>query len=184
MGVRIPGSDRPNADRRRQVAQGAVAALVSSLVGALELDEEPLGPERARERGGAVWTAYRKAMARAAGKTDEPLVQLGQQPRVESRRQRFSSFFRSRSRMCRGEQPAEIRVARRALDEQRHVRTVGQCHLRAGDRAHAERLCGVRELERAVDTLVVGQRQRLVAELGRLRSELLGQRGTVEERIG
>jgi hypothetical protein len=42
----------------------------------------------------------------------------------------------------------------------------------------------VRELERAVDAVVVGERERLVAKLGRSRRELLGQRGAVEERIG
>jgi hypothetical protein len=42
----------------------------------------------------------------------------------------------------------------------------------------------VRELERAVDAVVVGQRERLVAELGGACGELLGQRGAVEERIG
>jgi hypothetical protein len=42
----------------------------------------------------------------------------------------------------------------------------------------------VRELQRAVDAVVVGQRERLVAELGGARGELLGQRGAVEERIG
>jgi len=39
------------------------------------------------------------------------------------------------------------------------------------------------ELERAVDAVVVGERERLVAELGRARGELLGQRRAVEERI-
>ena len=55
--------------------------------------------------------------------------------------------------------------------------------LRAGDRADAERLRRVRELERAVDAVVVGERERLVAELGGPRGELLGLRGAVEERI-
>jgi hypothetical protein len=42
----------------------------------------------------------------------------------------------------------------------------------------------VGELERAVDAVVVGERERLVAELGGPRGDLLGQRGAVEERIG
>jgi hypothetical protein len=41
----------------------------------------------------------------------------------------------------------------------------------------------VRELERAIDAVVVGERERLVAELRRARRQLLGQRGAVEERI-
>jgi hypothetical protein len=65
---------------------------------------------------------------------------------------------------CR-EEPAEVRVAARRLHEQRDVGTAGQRHLGAGDRPHPERLGRVRELEGAVDAVVVGERQRLVAEL-------------------
>ena len=49
--------------------------------------------------------------------------------------------------------------ADRALDGQ----------LRAHDRAHPDPLAGVRELHRPADVVVVGQRQRLVAQLGRAR---------------
>jgi len=42
----------------------------------------------------------------------------------------------------------------------------------------------VRELQRAVDAVVVGERERLVTELGGPCGKLLGQRGAVEERIG
>jgi len=45
-------------------------------------------------------------------------------------------------------------------------------------------LRGVRELERAVEPVVVGERECLVAELDRLGGELFGQRGAVQERIG
>jgi len=55
--------------------------------------------------------------------------------------------------------------------------------LGAGDRPDAERLGSVGELERPVDAVVVGERERLVAELGGARGELLGLRGTVEERV-
>ena len=48
----------------------------------------------------------------------------------------------------------------------------------------AERLRRMRELERAVDPVVIGQRQRLVAELRCLGRELLRERGSVQERIG
>jgi len=42
----------------------------------------------------------------------------------------------------------------------------------------------MRELERAVDAVVISERERVVAELRRVRSELLRQRRAVEERIG
>ena len=66
-------------------------------------------------------------------------------------------------------------IARRngAFDKQRHVAASLQRHLRAGDRPHPERLRRVRELERPVDPVVVGERQRLVPELGRTRRKLL-----------
>jgi hypothetical protein len=83
-----------------------------------------------------------------------------------------------------GEEAAEARVALRRLDEQRHVRAADQCHLGAGDRTDAEVLRRVCELERAVDAVVVGERDRLVAELGGAEGELLRVRGAVEERIG
>jgi hypothetical protein len=85
--------------------------------------------------------------------------------------------------MGRGQQPAQVCVALRALDQQRHVRAVGQRYLRAGDRPDAEGFRRVRELERAVDPVVVGQRERFVTELGRARRQLLRQRGAVQERI-
>src|SRR5262249_14628313 len=92
-----------------------------------------------------------------------------------------------------GENAAEVRVAVLRLAEERDVRSaLGrlrrayadlQRHLRAGDRAHAEVLRRVRELERAVDAIVVGECERVVAELGRAGGELLGQRRAVEERV-
>ena len=56
-------------------------------------------------------------------------------------------------------------------------------HLRPGDRPDTGVLRGVGELERAVDAVVVGQRERRVAELGGLRDELLRMRRAVEERV-
>ena len=57
-------------------------------------------------------------------------------------------------------------------------------HLRAGDRRTPKCLRRVRELERAVDAVVVGERERLVPELRRPRGELLRLRGPVQERVG
>ena len=82
-----------------------------------------------------------------------------------------------------GEDAAEVRVAALRLAEQRDVRAVCDRHLGAGDRADAEVLRGMRELERAVDTVVVGERERVVAELGGARGDLLRQRRAVEERV-
>ena len=60
---------------------------------------------------------------------------------------------------------------------------ISERHLRAGDRPHAEVLRRMRELERAVHTVVVCERERGIAELGGADGELLRQRGTVEKRV-
>ena len=83
-----------------------------------------------------------------------------------------------------GEDATEVRVAPLRLAEQRHVRPLRKSHFGAGDRTHAEVLRRMCKLERAVDAVVIGQRERVVAELGGPRGELLGQRRTVEERVG
>src|SRR5437764_14924191 len=113
-------------------------------------------------------------MPGTAGETDETLVQLGQERRVEGGLEQLAlPSWQARMRVRRGQQPAEIRVALRRLDEQRHVRAVGERNLRARDRPHAERLRRMRKLERAVHPVVIGERKRLVAELRRPRRELL-----------
>ena len=153
-----------------------VAAGVAALVRALELDEEALAAERGGETGGGVRIADSEAVAGAAGQADEAVVALGE---LLQRQRRLEAVVRVRE----GEQPAEVRVAPRCLDEQRHVRAALERHLRARDRPHAEGLRRVRELERAVDAVVVGERKRLVAELRSPDHELLGLRRPVEKRI-
>ena len=64
------------------------------------------------------------------------------------------------------------------------MRPVRERDLCAGDRPHAEVLRRVRELERAVDAVVVGERERLVAELRRAGRELLRLRRPVKEGVG
>ena len=54
------------------------------------------------------------------------------------------------------------------------MRPADKGHLGAGDRADADELRGVCELERAVDTVVIGERERFVAELRCPQRQLLG----------
>ena len=170
--MRIAGGNRLHAQRLGKLTQLRVPTRVASLVRALELDEEPVAAEGAGELGGRVRVTNREPVARAAGEADEPLVQLGQECGIERRRQQLA-LLRPSSGVGRGQQAAEVRVPTLALDEQGHVRSAAQRHLRAGDRPHAERLRRVRELERAVDAVVVGESKRLVPELGRPRRQLL-----------
>ena len=113
-----------------------------------------------------------------------PSLRLGQQGGIERGRQDLGSLLRPRPCVCRSQQPAEIRVSRRRLDEQRHVGSADERNLGTGERPHPHELRRVGELERAVDPVVVGERERLVAELGRPQGQLLGMRSAVEERIG
>ena len=83
-----------------------------------------------------------------------------------------------------GDQPAEVRPAPGVLDEEGDVNRArdpprnlhGQ--LRAHDRPYPDALAGVGELHRPADVVVVGQRERLVAEVCRGGGELgrIGQR--------
>ena len=145
-------------------------------VGALQLDVEAVTPEGPGEPPGGVRVDDAEPVPRASGETDEALVQLLQKRLVERGLQPLAG-------VGGGEQATEVRVASRRLDEQRDVSSALQGHLGAADRPDAERLRGVRELERSVDAVVVGECQRLVAELCRSHGELFRERCAVQERV-
>jgi hypothetical protein len=184
--VDVARRDRRHPQGRGEVPQGAVPGRVAPLVRALELDVEPVGAEGAREPGRRVGVADREPVACAAGEADEAVAQLLDERLVDGGVEGRVGLaaLGPCTRMRCGQQPAEVRVPGRVLDEQRHVRAVGEAHLRPRDRPDAERLRRVGELERAVDAVVVGERERLVAELGGARGELLRLGRSVEERIG
>src|SRR5919109_1303321 len=131
-------------------ARFALWACVSpvAIVRPLQLDEEALTAERARELCGDNRRVDGEAVAGAAGEADKALVQLAEQPRVELRRHGLRRL-RPRLPVRGGEQAAEVRVAVRRLDQQRDVRAARKAHLGARDRPYAEGLRRVGELERA-----------------------------------
>ncbi len=174
--VDVSRRDRLDAEVLGEVAQEPDAARVAALEGSLELDVEASAAERPREARCRVRIDEAEAAAGAAGEADEPFVQLHEALERDRGRQRLAilSPRSARSRVRGRQEPAEVRVARPALHEQRDVRSSVERHLRARDRPDAEVLRRVRELERAVDAVVVGERERLVAELGRPRRELFG----------
>jgi hypothetical protein len=106
-----------------EVAQRGVPPRVAALERPLELDEEVVAAEGMREPRRRVRVADGEPVARTAGKADEPVVQLFEQALVEARGKRLAPFLRSRLRMRSCQEPAEVRVAPRRLDEQRHVRS-------------------------------------------------------------
>ena len=88
VGMDVAGDDGLHPRMSGEVAEERVPACVASLERPLQLDVEALGPEGAGERGGSVRVVAPEPLPRAAGEADEPLVQLGQQARVERGRQR------------------------------------------------------------------------------------------------
>ncbi len=180
----VAGDHGLDAQGLGEVAKARVPSHVPPLERALELDEEAIRPKACGEPGGGVRVLDREPEARAAREADETLVQLLEQRLVERRVQRRLARLRTGpacaavSSRHRFAYPCALSTSSVTCD------AIPERDLRAGDRPDAERLRSVRELERAVDAVVVGERERLVAELGRANRELLGQRGAVEERVG
>ena len=172
VGVDVAGDDGLDARVRGEVAQQRVPPRVAALERPLQLDVEALRAERAGELGGRVRVVHAEPVAGAAGEADEALVQLREQRGIERGRHELP-FLGPRVRVRRGQEAAEVRVALRRLDEERYVGAADEGDLRARDRADADELGRVRELERPVDAVVVGERERLVAELRRAQRQLL-----------
>ena len=95
--VDVAGDDCLDAGVLGEIAQERVAACVAALERPLQLDVEPLPPERAGELGGGVRVVDAEPVARAAGEADETLVQLREQRWIERRRQELSLLF---GRVC------------------------------------------------------------------------------------
>ena len=162
------------------------AAHVSALERALELDVEALAAERAGEPSGSVRIEEPETAPCAAREADEPLAQLGDEILRHGGRQRLPilATHSPGAGVRSGEQKTEVGVPAARLHQQRDVRAAVEGDLGTRDRPHAEERRCVRELERAVDAVVVGERERLVPELGGPRGELLRLRCAVEEAEG
>ena len=184
--MHVAGGDGVDAEVLGEVAQGGVAADVATLVRALQLDEEALTAERAGEPGCGVRVAHGEAVAGAAGEADEAVRMLLEESLADGRSERLAilTAYPAGARMRLGEDAAQVRVApARTRRAGSRGAAVGERHLGAGDRPYAEGLRGMGELERAVDPVVVGERERRVAELGGTGGELFRQRRAVEERV-
>ena len=184
MCMHVAGRNRRHVERRGELGQPRIAPNVASPVRSLKLDvKRPR--KRARQARGTLRVGDSQAMTCAAREADDPFRVRHDDVERRLRRQQLAlAPGHARSRVDVGEDPAQVGVAALAFAKQRHVCAAGERHLRAGDRAQPELLACVRELERAVDAVVVGERERVVAELGRPRRELLRQRRPVEERVG
>ncbi len=175
----VPRGNGVDGQRGGEVTQGGVAASVAALERALELDVEAVAAEHRGEARCGARVENGEPPAGATGEADEALGVFLQEGETEARLEPVV-------RMGGGEEPAEVGVSARRFAKESHVgrRVGGERHLRSGDRSHTECLRRVGELERAADVVVIGERQRSVAELRRSDGQLLGKRGAVEERIG
>ena len=183
--VDVTGRDRLDAEVLGEIAEEAEAARVASLERPLQLDEEAIPTEDTSQSRGGVRVEQPEPASRTTGKADEPFVQLGDGVEGHRGRKRIAVLVSRtpRSRVRVREQPAEVRVPASRLHQQRDVRAAVERDLRARDRPNAERLGRMRELEGAVDAVVVRECDRLVSELGRAGRELLRLRRPVEERV-
>ena len=181
--VDVAGGHAGHAQPGGQAGQCPIARAVVAVEGALQLDQEAVAAERS-EQG-----ARRRLVVHPAGgaarQADEPLGVLEHRRerdlRVGGRRTRPTL---ARMRVRARDQATQVGPAAGALHQERDVTLVVEVELRAVDRPQPESPRGLRELHRARDRVMVGQRQRLVAQLERRRDQLVGHRGPVEEGVG
>ena len=183
VGVDVAGRHAGHPQPPRQPGQPPVASPVVAQERPLELDPQPLAPERLEQPPQGRLVVH--PAQRAAAQADQALGVL------EQRRSSGTTgavggppAALARMRVRAGQDAAEVGPAAGVLDQQRQMAPVVEVDLGAVDRAQPQRPGGDGELHRARDRVVVGQRQRLVAELQRGRDELIGQRGAVQEREG
>ena len=168
-----------HAEALRQLGEAAVAGAVVAMEGALELDPQVVGAEDPQQPPQARLVV--DALARAAAQADEPGgVLLEHRERDPRGRLGLVAVVHVRRR----DDPAEVAPAGRVLDQQRDVATVLERHLRPVDRAQPEARGGLRELHRAAQPVMVGERERLIAQLDRRPHQLVRERGPVEEGEG
>ncbi len=174
-----------------QFGEQPVAAAVVAGQRALQLDAEALGPERPQEplghlRSSRVLTPLEPrrhgAVARAAGEADEPLGVALEVGKRDLRRLGFAGGHRPRPGVGHRQEPAEVAVALARLAEHRQVVAVVERQLTARDRLDAKACARPRMLHRAVQSVVVGQRERRAATLGGSGRKLDRMRRTVQKR--
>src|SRR5205085_10545503 len=112
---------------------------------------------------------------RASTQADQALGVLADRAQAHERLRRGARLL-TRVRVRASQYPAEVRPAPGVLNQKRQMTPVLEINLRAVDRAQAERLDTDRELHRAGDRVVVGQREPVIAERECARDELIGER--------
>ena len=181
VGVDVAARHAAQAQPRGERGERAVAGSVSGEEGALQLDAQSFAAEGLAQPPHAGFVVH--ALLGAAGQANQALGMRADRLERNGRRDRLPGAFAGMG-VGERQQAAEIAPATLGGDQQRQVAAVGEAQLGAVDRAQPQSAGGMRKLHRAVDAVMVGQRERLMAELERGGGELLGQRGAVKEGVG
>ena len=206
----VAGGHAPDSQSPCLRRQCAVARTVVAGVRALQLHVQAIPPERVQQpsRNGLVVAAASDHRALgAARQADQALGVVDHRLHVNPR---LAALAPRRAvtgvRVGERDDPAEVAPAARVAHEQRQVtsrvrpvRTVrhtaaitilagarraeSDVDLRAVDRPHPAVRCDLRQLHRSRERVVVGQRQRRVAQLARALHQLVRQRDAVQERV-
>ena len=186
----LPVATHGTPSRRGQRGQPAVARAVVAQEGALQLDAQALGPERLAQppqRRLVVDAGSAQPLRQTRPSACSSTVAAGRRADAvggrHAGRGRVARGFVARVRVRAGEDAGKVATTAASSTEQRQVAAVVEVELGAVDRPQA-RAPGAPdgELHRARDRVVVGQRERLIAQRERRGHELVGQRGPVEER--
>ena len=180
MRVDVAGRHARHAEPPREPRQPPVAGAIVAQERPLQLDPQPVGAERVEQPPQRELVVH--AAQRAAAQADEPLGVL--EHRLE-RHVRLRRRAPAVSRVC-----ACARVRIRHRFDQPRASSTSSVRWRPSSRSISAPWIGRspsaraddRELHRARDRVVVGQRERLVAQLQRRRHQLVGKRRPVEER--
>ena len=195
--MRSGGGDDADAEARRQPGQRRVAFVVERLTVMGQLDADPAGAEPVHQIGQRPLRRVRTAigkrlahMAFAAPGQDVPVPAggLGQRVEVVARLALLAA-----GQVRRGQLPRQPSVAFRAAGQHQQVRAGRIRLLGAGarpqrqfgaeDGAHVEFGGRFGEPHRAVQAVVVGQRQGAQIQPGGLLDQLLRRAGPVEEAV-
>ncbi len=172
----VAGRNRPHPQPVGQLGEQPVAAGVAARVRALQLDGEPVAAEHRPQPQGQLLGLAQAALGHrpgedaVAGAARQAVQAVGVPGDLVERRHGSAAV----AGVGGGDQPAQVAIAGGVLDQQGEVGAAGQRDLGAGDGPQAGLAGGVGERQRPAQAVVVGQRDRLVAERRRPLGQLLG----------
>src|SRR5262245_17072625 len=171
----VVGGDDRHAVRAGEVEETPREPLAGAVRVALNVDREAVAEDRPQAVEVQLGVRSRERPLRAAG---EAVEAGGVCLNVGPARLRGAFLATERGR---AEEPAEIPVARPALDQEPEETRPGDRDPGTDERADARSARRLEEAWRAVDASPVGERERVVAERRGPFDEILGQRGAGEE---